>query len=390
MTRANTNHWRKATLGEVADVNRGNTSILKSAYTEVGYPAFSGAGNDGKLPDAAYDRTGVVISAVGAYCGKTWLAKGKWSCINNTLRFFATDPEVDTEYLYWRTRNPDVWPKRGSAQPFIAMSDARAISILLPPLSEQRAIAGMLGALDDKMQHNRRTAQGTERLARAIFRAWFVDFAPVKAKIAGATSFPSVPQPVFDTLPTRFVESEIGPVPDGWEVTTFGKVLELTYGKSLKAGDRQPGSIPVYGSNGQVGWHNESVADGPGIIVGRKGNPGTVTWSQEAFFPIDTTFFVQLTESRVSLPLLFHQLQNAALGRLVSDSAVPGVNRNAIYAEQCIVPSAVILAAFDSISLGLRKLQTTLTNESGKLAEMRDYLLPKLLSGKICAEDIRG
>ena len=73
-------------------------------------------------------------------------------------------------------------------------------------------------ALDEKIEQNQRTARALERLARAIFRAWFVDFEPVKAKAAGAASFSSMPQPVFDALPTRFVDSDIGPMPEGWEV----------------------------------------------------------------------------------------------------------------------------------------------------------------------------
>ena len=102
------------------------------------------------------------------------------------------------------------------------MRNAAVVSILAcasvsttPSLTEQRAIAGVLGAPDDKIEHNRRTARALERLARAIFRAWFVDFEPVKAKAGGATSFPSMPQAVFDALPTRFVDSDIGLVPEG-------------------------------------------------------------------------------------------------------------------------------------------------------------------------------
>ena len=68
--------------------------------------------------------------------------------------------------------------------------------------------------------------------------------------------------------------------------------MELAYGKALKAGDRKGGPIPVYGSNGQVGWHDEKLVDGPGIVVGRKGNPGIVTWAYSDFFPIDTAFYV--------------------------------------------------------------------------------------------------
>ena len=94
----------------------------------------------------------------------------------------------------------------------------RAFPILLPRLCEQQRIAALLNALDDKIEQNRRTARALERLARAIFRAWFVDFEPVKAKAEGATYFPSMPQEVFDALPTRFVDSDVGPVPEGWEV----------------------------------------------------------------------------------------------------------------------------------------------------------------------------
>ena len=95
------------------------------------------------------------------------------------------------------------------------------MAITLPPTSIQRAIAGVLGALDDKIEQNRRTARALERLAQAIFRTWFVDYEPVKAKAGGATSFPSMPQAVFDALPTRFVDSEIGSAPEGWDVERY-------------------------------------------------------------------------------------------------------------------------------------------------------------------------
>ena len=108
------------------------------------------------------------------------------------------------------------------------------MEITLPPVDEQRAIAAVLGALDDKIEQNRRTARTLERLARAIFRAWFVDFEPVKAKADGATSFPSMPQHVFDALPTRFDDSDIGPVPEGWEVKALTSVADFLNGLALQ------------------------------------------------------------------------------------------------------------------------------------------------------------
>ena len=122
----------------------------------------------------------------------------------------------------------------GTAVPHISAQQIKEFEVALPPLDEQHAIAGVLGALDDKIEQNRRTARTLEHLARAIFRAWFVDFEPVKAKAAGAASVPSMPQPVFAALPTRFVDSEIGPVPEGWEVKAIATIATFLNGLALQ------------------------------------------------------------------------------------------------------------------------------------------------------------
>ena len=117
---------------------------------------------------------------------------------------------------------------------------------LLP--EEQRTIGELFDALDDKIEQNRRTARALERLARAIFRAWFVDFEPVKAKAGGATSFPSIPQSVFDALPIHFVDSDIGPVPEGWEVKALSSVCTLVGGGTPKRSESAywGGDVPWY------------------------------------------------------------------------------------------------------------------------------------------------
>ena len=125
----------------------------------------------------------------------------------------------------------------------------------MPPEGLRESITETVGALDSKIEQNRRTAQSLERLARAIFQAWFVDFEPVKAKAAGATAFPSMPQPVFDALPMRFVDSEIGPVPEGWEVKALSSTCTLVGGGTPKR------SEAAYW-DGDVPWY--SVTDVPG------------------------------------------------------------------------------------------------------------------------------
>jgi restriction endonuclease S subunit len=125
--------WKIKKLGDLADLNWGDTNTTKASYSNQGFPAYSAAGCDGLLPHYDFDRTGVVVSAIGAKSGTTWIALGKWSCIKNTIRFWAVDDSVSTEYLFVATYGKEKWPLRGSAQPFIAQGDARSLEILVPP-----------------------------------------------------------------------------------------------------------------------------------------------------------------------------------------------------------------------------------------------------------------
>ena len=125
------------TLGEVAAASWGNTSVTKSAYRDEGFVAYSATGPDGFVDWFEHDETGIVLSAIGARCGKTWLAEGKWTPIKNTIWFRACVEDVRTEYLYLLTSNPTVWPIRGQAQPFIGLGDVRKLTISYPSLAQQ-------------------------------------------------------------------------------------------------------------------------------------------------------------------------------------------------------------------------------------------------------------
>ncbi|MGB9624671.1 MAG: restriction endonuclease subunit S [Phycisphaerae bacterium] len=157
-------------------------------------------------------------------------------------------------------------------------------TVAVPPLPIQRRIAAVLGALDDKIELNRRMNRTLEAMAAAIFKSWFIDFDPVHAKAEGRDT--NLPAEIADLFPDSFEDSPIGPIPKGWTVSKLGDLIELAYGKSLRAQDRRPGPVAVYGSNGPVGWHDTVLVPGPGIVVGRKGNPGIVTWSPAEFFPM--------------------------------------------------------------------------------------------------------
>ena len=179
----------------------------------------------------------------------------------------------------------------------------------------------------------------------------------------------------------------MGEIPRGWDVASVGDACEFAYGKSLKASKRNSGNVPVLGSNGQIGWHDISLVTGPGIIVGRKGNPGIVTWVNSDFFPIDTTFYVVPRLTWVPLTYLCYALIDLDLPQLSADSAVPGLNRNIAYMSQLLLPSREILEVFARHTRLIMDRVYQGEQENRTLAALRDVLLPRLISGEMRVQD---
>ena len=151
----------------------------------------------------------------------------------------ASDLEIDSRFLYLVTRSQHFRSQvkalsTGSAQPQLPIRDIEKINIPLPPLAEQRAIAHVLGTLDDKIELNRRMNETLEEMARALFKSWFVDFEPVRAKMEGrwrrGEFLPGLPADLYDLFPDRLVDSELGEVPEGWGLRAFGTLLDDVIG----------------------------------------------------------------------------------------------------------------------------------------------------------------
>jgi type I restriction enzyme S subunit len=299
------------------------------------------------------------------------------------------DPEkCDSRFLLYSIQSEKVQHEikvnegTGSTVSNLRIPLLQALPIPHPPLAEQKAIAAVLGALDDKIELNRRMNATLEAMARALFQSWFVDFEPVRAKLDGRQPV-GLDQATADLFPETFEETALGHVPNGWQVKSLGEVIELTYGKPLKAEDRMHGSVCVYGANGPVGWHDEKLVSGPGIVIGRKGNPGAVTWAHGDFYPIDTTFYVDPIGACRSLYFLYYALSFHNLANLSADSAVPGLNRNHAYMSKQVIPSQPVLTAFDSQIAPIFAAMHANEEQSRSLALARDTLLPKLISGEL-------
>ena len=356
-------------LGNV--IRFGNGKAIKPGGAGS-YPVFGSNGIIGHSDEFRYEN-GIVIGRVGAYCGSVEYCPGKFWASDNTLVAFPANENFDTKYLFYLLHNTNLSTYAGgAAQPLVTQTVLKQVEVNIPPLSTQRRIAGILSAYDELIENNQRRIRILEDMARSLYREWFVHF-----RYPGHDS----PRPqAGEGLGVRagFVDSPLGQIPQGWEVKKLEDVLELNYGKALKKEDRRDGEYPVFGSSGVVGTHDTALVKGPGIIVGRKGNVGSVFWCDDNFFVIDTAYFVTS-----SLPLRFLFYVLPTLNFINSDAAVPGLSRNQAYTLELLVPPADLLTKFCELADTFEQQEHTLQRQTANLRRTRDLLLPRLLSGQI-------
>ena len=407
----------------IGDGYRAKNSELSTS----GLP-FARAGNiDGgfhfddadRFPEEDLAKVGDKVSQPGDVVFTSKGTVGRLAFVRATTPRFVYAPQL----CYWRTLDPDVIDDRWlyywmcgrefkeqisgvkgqtDMADYVSLTDQRRMEITLPPTAVQRAIAGVLGALDDKIEENRRTAGALERLARAIFRAWFVDFEPVKAKAAGATSFPLMPQPVFDALPTRFVESDIGPVPEGWEVNAMNECVHLTMGQSPPSayyndtGDGLPFHQGVSDYGFRFPTHRvyctveSRIAEPRDVLLSVRAPVGRINVADRRLVLGRGLAGLRHPSNRQSF--LLHQLSHVfAEEDAVGDGTIyKAVTKQFLSQMPMLSPLDDAQEAFESIARPLDELVAASEVESRKLAEMRDYLLPKLLSGQVRVEVAHG
>jgi len=310
----------------------------------------------------------VCFTCIGATIGKACLTRDP-AITNQQINSIVVDQsQHDPAFVYYRLvadRERIKAQAGGAATPIISKGSFKQVIVAMPPLPTQRKVAAILSAYDDLIENNNRRIKLLEEMAQRIYREWFVDF-----RYPGHESVP-------------LVDSELGPIPEEWAVRRLGDVVELIYGKALKAGVRRNGPVNVFGSGGLIGHHDQSMVDGPGIIVGRKGNVGSIHWSNEAFFAIDTTYWV-----RSSIPLTYCYYALDEMEFLDSHAAVPGLSREQAYSLPLLIPASDSVARFDRIISEVFAFRHGVENAIATLRSTRDLLLPRLISGEVDVTDL--
>lgn len=282
----------------------------------------------------------------------------------------------------------------GSVHQTIYFPELKSFHIAAPERPEQSAIADILSALDDKIELNRRMNETLEATAHAIFRDWFVDFGPVRRKMAGVTDpvaimggltlDPTLAAELAGLFPAALSQDEL---PVGWEMAPLEETLILQRGFDLPKTTRTDGDYPVIAASGPSGTHNDFKVRGPGVCTGRSGVLGNVYFVNDDFWPLNTSLWIKSFTN--STPLYaYHILREIDLAGFNAGSAVPTLNRNHIHGLPITKPPMENIQAFDQISiLFYHKIQAN-DAEIRTLAETRDYLLPRLMSGEVRVQDV--
>jgi len=171
-------------------------------------------------------------------------------------------------------------------------------------------------------------------------------------------------------------------IPEEWKIKRLKEILKLEYGKGLKKSDRKCGNFPVLGSNGIIDYHKEFLIKGPGIVVGRKGSIGKVTWVEKNYWPIDTSYYVKPLDEDLPLKWFYYALDYLNLPRLKLHDVVPGLNRDYAYSQKIMLPKLGEMKKIQSI---LENMDNKINNElflMEKFKKIKHGLMQVLLTGK--------
>ena len=356
---------------------RRTISITARYLTEVGATSVKGS----RIPAGS-----VMVSCIGSDMGKAVIA-GRDCVTNQQINSIVVDDRFSSEFVYYNlsTRKSELRHQAagGSAQPILNKGDFSRIQITLPPLAEQKAIAAVLGALDDKIELNRRMNAMLEAMARALFQSWFVGFDAVHAKREGRQPA-GLDAKTAALFPATSQDSPLGPIPQGWEATNLEAIASVGSGKRPTGRNdvlSPECNIPLYGGGGRMGYVPSPLYERPILFTGRVGTLGLIFRTSEPSWPSDNTLVVEPQDG--FFDFAYFVLKGFDLITLNRGSTQPLLTQTDVKRQQFVLPPKPIVKAFAEISVPIFQQVTANEQQSRTLATLRDTLLPKLLSGEL-------
>jgi type I restriction enzyme S subunit len=279
----------------------------------------------------------------------------------------------------------------GSTFPNVSYSQIAGLKCHIPPLPEQKAIAEILGSLDDKIELNRKMNETLEAMAMAIFKSWFVDFDPVHAKSKGRKP-DGMDSETAKLFPSSFEDSKIGSVPKGWEPATFREILVLHDSKRIPLSSREReqrrGCYPYHGATSVMDYVDDYLFDGVYLLIGEDGSVVTeddtpVTQYVWGKFWVNNHAHVATGRRGFSVEHLLLCLKTINIRPFVTGAVQPKLNQGNLFRVPILLPPIEVCQCFASVIDPLFQSIRVNEEQSVTLRNLRDSLLPKLLSGEL-------
>ena len=398
--------WREMKLGDAIELKRGYD--LPGRDRQDGpFPIVSSSGISGRHTEARAKAPGVVIGRYGTLGEVHYVTEDYWPL--NTALYVRDFKGNSPRFVSYFLRSLDFGAYSDKAAvPGLNRNDLHTAQVSLPPLAEQRAIAHILGTLDDKIELNRRMSETLEAMARALFKSWFVDFDPVRAKAESRA--PGVSEPFSRCFPSSFEDSAVGPIPSGWTLSTLGERVRTLSGGTPPREDTAMwgGQVPWISPKVMTGIHadeaqehvsEDAIGNGTrlapkettlvmvrgmglheGVRVAQAREPVTFSQDVKALVPVGLQPVLLLFTLLNAQSGLLERVETSGhgTGRLPTDIllAIP-----VAFPEEATqrALAAPIVALNDRIALARR--------ESRLLSSLRNTLLPKLISGELRVEN---
>ncbi|WP_462382623.1 restriction endonuclease subunit S [Pseudomonas sp. Marseille-QA0892] len=320
--------------------------------------------------------------------GRTnWVPEPVNFCIAQDMVAVRADPtKIYPKYLFAALRSPMVLSQIdnmhvGTMIPHFKKGDFGKLRIPMLEPDDQQVIGDFYFTVSERITLLRETNATLEAIAQALFKSWFVDFDPVRAKAEGRQP-EGMDATTAALFPDSFEESELGLVPKGWEIGALQDLLVLQRGFDLPASERTVGQYPLIAASGPNGTHDIAMAHGPGVVTGRSGVLGRVFLTLEDYWPLNTTLWVKEFK-RATACYAFELLKLLDFTSFNAGSAVPTLNRNHVHSLRYVLPPIELVKAYEGTALSIHQRVLENNRQSQTLTQLRDTLLPRLISGQL-------
>jgi type I restriction enzyme S subunit len=398
-------NWAEKKLGDVLMLQRGFD--LPETQRETGpYPVIASTGPVGKHNVAMVRGPGVVIGRSGSLGGGQFIRSDFWP-LNTTLwvRDFKGN---DRRFCYYLLKSLNLANfNAGSGVPTLNRNHIHPIPVRVPEDTyEQRVIAHILGTLDDKIELNRRMNETLEAIAHEIFKSWFVDFDPVRAKAEGRDS--GLPKCIADLFPDLFEDTELGEIPRGWTVAPLPEIIDVNPTRALRKGDVAPyldmANMPTRGHSPDV-VIDRPFASGMRFVNGdtlvaritpclENGKTAYVDFLEEGQIGWGSTEYI-VFRSKAPVPTEYayclartEGFRDFAIQNMTGSSGRQRVPAEALSQFLVASPSDPAMALFGKLVRPLFARVNVATEENRMLGSLRDTLMPRLISGELRVNDL--